>query len=212
MSCNTEANNKYMINYDKNKEYSFIEYLDANNLYGWTMFGKLPIDGFKWRKNMSKFNEDFIKNYNEDSDKGYVFEVHVEYPKRLHYLHSNLLFLPERIKINNAVSLYAICMIKITVVYIRSLKQTLGHGLILKKVHKIIKFNQKAWLKEYIDMNTELRKQAKNDFEKDFFKLINNSVFRETMENVRKYRYIKLLTTDKRRNQLVSELNYHTTK
>ena len=97
------------------------------------------------------------------------------------------------------------------VVHIRSLKQALNHGLILKKVHRVIQFNQEAWLKEYIDMNTELRKQAKNDFEKDL-QLINNSVSGKTMENVRKHRDVKLVTTGERRNQLVSEPNYHTTK
>ena len=98
------------------------------------------------------------------------------------------------------------------VVHIRSLKQALNHGLILKKVHRVIQFNQEAWLKEYIDMNTELTKQTKNDFVKDFFKLMNNSAFGKTMENVRKHRDIKLVTTDKRRNKLVSEPNYHTAK
>ena len=93
-----------------------------------------------------------------------------------------------------------------------SLKQVFNHGLILKKVHRVIQFFQEAWLKPYIDMNTELRKKAKNDFEKDFFKLMNNAVFGKTMENVRKHRDIKVVTTDKRRNQLVSEPNYHTTK
>ena len=96
------------------------------------------------------------------------------------------------------------------VVHIRSLKQALNHGLKLKKVHRIIEFNQKAWLKPYIDMNTELRKIEKNDFKKDFVKLMNNSVFRKTMENVRKHRDIKLVTTDKKRSKLVSEPNYHT--
>ena len=96
------------------------------------------------------------------------------------------------------------------VVHINSLKQTLNHGLKLKKIHRVIEFNQKEWLKPYIDMNTELRKDAKNDFEKDLFKLINNSVFGITMKNIRKHRHMKLVTTDKKRSKLVSELNYHT--
>ena len=98
------------------------------------------------------------------------------------------------------------------VVHIRSLKQALDHGLILKKVHRVIQFYQEAWLKPYIDTNTELRKKSKKDFEKDFFKLMNNALFGKTMENVRKHKDIKLVTTDKRRNRLVSEPNYHKTK
>ena len=96
------------------------------------------------------------------------------------------------------------------VVHINALKQALNHGLKFKKIHRVIEFNQKAWLKPYIDMNTGLRKAAKNDFEKDLFKLMNNSVFRKTMENIRKHRDIKLVTTDKKRSKLVSEPNYHT--
>ena len=100
---------------------------------------------------------------------------------------------------------------KCNVVHIRwSLKQALNHGLKLKKVHRIIEFNQEAWLKNYIDMNTELRKIAKNDFEKDFFKLMNNAVFGKSMENVRKHRDVKLVTTDKKRSKLFSEPSYHT--
>ena len=89
------------------------------------------------------------------------------------------------------------------IVHIRSLKQALNHGLILKKVRRSIEFNQKAWLKPYIDSNTGLRKQAKNDFEEDFFKFLNNSVFGKAVENVRKHSDIKLVKTDKKRNQLV---------
>ena len=80
----------------------------------------------------------------------------------------------------------------------------------MKKVHRVIEFNQKAWLKPYIDRNTELRKLAKYDFEKDLFKLMNNAVFGKTMENIRKHRSIKLVTTDRKRNKLVSEPNYPT--
>ena len=98
------------------------------------------------------------------------------------------------------------------VIHIRNLKQALNHGLVLKKVHRVIKFNQNAWLKPYIDMNTDLRKKAKNDFEKDLFKLINNAVFGKTMRNMRKNGNIKLVKTERKRNCLVSEPNYHTTK
>ena len=91
----------------------------------------------------------------------------------------------------------------------QSFKQALNHGSILKKVHRVIQFNQEAWLKPYIDMNTKLRTVAKNDFEKDFFKLMNIAVFGKTMQNVRRHRDIKLVTTHKRRNQLASEPNYH---
>ena len=94
--------------------------------------------------------------------------------------------------------------------HIKSLKQALNHALKLKKIHRIIEFNQEAWLKPYIETNTELRKLAKNDFEKDLFKLMNNSVFGKTMENIRKHRDTKLVTTDKKRSKLVSEPNYHT--
>ena len=96
------------------------------------------------------------------------------------------------------------------VVHIKSLKQALNHGLELKKIHRIIELNQKARLKPYIDMNTELIKLAKDDFEKDLFDLMNNAVFGKTMENIRKHGDIKLVTTDKKRNKLVSEPNYHT--
>ena len=148
---------------------------------------------------------------NEDNNKGYVLEVDVKYPKRLHKLHSDLPFLSERMEVNKCKKL--VCNLfnkKKYVVHINSLKQVLNHGLKLKKIHRIIEFNQEAWLKSYIDMNTELRKLAKNDFEKDLFKLMNNSVFGKTMENIRKHRDIKLVTTDRKRSKLVSEPNYHT--
>ena len=130
-----------MKNYDKDIESSFLEYLDANNLHGWAMSQKLPVDGFKWIKedDLSKFNKIFIKNYNENSDKGCILEVDVEYPKNLHNLHSGLPFLPERKRIEKVKKL--VCSIEDKekyVVHIRALKQALNHGLILKKVHRVI--------------------------------------------------------------------------
>ena len=128
-------------------------------------------------------------------------------------LHSDFSFLPERKKIEKRDKL--VCNIQHKekyVVHIRALTQALNRRSILKNIHRVIQFNQKAWLKPYIDMNTKKRKGAKNEFEKDFFKLMNNAVFGKTMENVRKHRDIKLVTTDKRRNLLVLEPNYHTTK
>ena len=98
------------------------------------------------------------------------------------------------------------------VIHIRNLKQALNRGLVLKRVHREIKSSQNAWLKPYIYMNADLRKKAKNNFEKEFFKLLNTAIFRKTMESARKHRDIKLATTERRRNYLVSEPNYHTTK
>ena len=187
-----------------------IQYLDANNLYGWAISKKLPVNGFKWFDS-NKINEKFIKSYNKNDKKRYILEVDVKYLKELHDLHSDLPFLPERMKINKCKKLVCNLYDKTKyVVHIKSLKQALNHGLKLRKIHRIIEFNQEAWLKPYIDINTELRKLARNDFEKDLFKLMNNSVFGKTMENVRKHRDIKLVTTDKRRSKLVSEPNYHT--
>ena len=187
-----KANNKYMKNYDKSIKSSYIEYLDANNLYRWAMSQKLPVDGFKWVKKLSKFNKDSIKRYDENSDVGYFLEVDVEYLKELSNFHKDLPFLPERKRINKCKKF--ICSIgdkEKYVLHIRALKQALNHRVKLKKVHRVIQFNQKAWLKPYIDMNTKLRKEAKNDFEKDFLKLVNNSVFGKIMENVRNHRDIK---------------------
>ena len=208
-----KANNKYMKNYDEKKESSFLEYLDANNLYGWAMEQNLPVRGFKWVKGLSRIDEDLIKIYDKNSNIGYFLKVDIKYPKELHDLYSDLSFLLERMKINKCSKL--VCNLydkKNYVVYIRTLKQALMYGLKLKKVHKVLQFDQKSWLRTYIEMNTELRKKAKNDFEKEFFKLMNNSVFGKPMENVRKHRDIKLVTTVIRRNKLVSEPNYHSIK
>ena len=149
-----------MKNYDKSKESSYIQYLDTNNLYGAAMSEKLPTDGFKWVNDISRISKKFVKSYDKkNSDKGYILEVDVDYPSKLHKLHSDMPFLPERIKIDKTQKLVCNLPDKIKyVVHISILKQALNHGLKLKKVNTVIEFNQEAWLKKYIDINTELRK------------------------------------------------------
>ena len=181
-------------------------YLDANNLHGWAMSQKLPVNGFKWVKNLSEFNsiqfnESFIRNYDENSDIGYFLEVDIDYSEKLFNLHKDLPFSPESKKVNKVEKL--ICSIEDKdkyVIHIRVLKQALNHGSVLRKVHRVIQFNQRACLRPYIEMNTKLRKEAKNDFEKDFFKLMNKSIFGKTMENKRKHRDTKLV-------QMKTEIN-----
>ena len=132
-----------MKNFDKNEESSYIQHLDANNLYGWEMSQKLPVNNFKWVKETSRINEEFIKNYNENSKTGYILEVDVKYPKKLHDSHSDLPFLLRRMNIDKCKKL--VCNLhnkKKYVVHIKSLKQALNHGLKFKKVHRIIEFNQ----------------------------------------------------------------------
>ena len=147
-----KANNKYMKNYNNNEESSYIQYLDANNLYGWAMSKKLPVNGFKWIDNNETaessakhvINEDFIKNYNENDNKGYIFEVDVKYPKRLHELHSDLPFLAERMEASKCKKLvYNLFNKKKYVVHINSLKQALNHGLKLKKITKSLNLIKK---------------------------------------------------------------------
>ena len=144
-----KANNKYMKNYNNNEESSYIQYLDANNLYGWAMSKKLPVNGFKWIDNNETaessakhvINEDFIRNYNENDNKGYIFEVDVKYPKRLHELHSDLPFLSTR-KLDYKL-VYNLFNKKKYVVHINSLKQALNHGLKLKKITKSLNLIKK---------------------------------------------------------------------
>ena len=208
-----KANNKYMNDYDEKNKLSYIQYLDANNLYDKAMTEKLPVRGFRWMEDISKIDGDFVKVYNKNDNKGYILDVDVDYPSKLQNLHSDLPFLPERMVINNTKKL--VCNLndkKNYIVHINVLKQALDHELKLKKVYRLIEFEQEAWLKEYIDINTELRKKATNHFEKEFFKLMNNAVFGKTMENVRKHRDLKLVKSDKKRNKLVSEPNFHTMK
>ena len=147
------------------------------------MCQKLPMKNFEWCKNLRYINQKFIKNYDEDSSgNGYILEVDVEYPKKFQNEHKDLPFLPKKIKINKQTKLTCNFYDKSRyVVHIKLLQQALNHRLKLKKVYRVIEFEQRAWMKKYIMPNTELRKKAANDFEKDFFKIRCNAVFGKTV-------------------------------
>ena len=181
-----KANNKNMKNYDNTKESTYLMYVHANNLYGYAMSKKLPIDNFKWEKDLCRFTDDFIKNYDEESDTGYLLVVDIKYPESVYKEHNDPPVLPDKVKVDKVTKL--VCNLhdqKGYSINIYALKQVLNHGLNLDCVHSVISFRKDAWLESYIEMNTQLRTKATNDFEKDFYKLCNNSVYDKTMENVR---------------------------
>ena len=163
-----KANNKYMKDSDKNEELSHIQYQDVNNLYDWAMSQKLSVNNFEWTKDTSQFNEDLIKNYNEESNEGYFLEVHVQYLEQLDELHSDLPFLPEKMKIEKVEKLVANLHNNEYVIHINIFKKALNYGLVLKKAPRVIKYNENAWLKPYIGMNTDLRKKQKMILKKIF--------------------------------------------
>ena len=201
------ANNKYMKDFDETKPSTFIQYLDANNLYGWAMSQKLPIKGFKWI-DVDKFKVLKLLE-KKDTNIGYIFEVDLDYPKSLWDTHNDYPLAPEKIKVDKIDKL--ICSFlpkKHYVLHYKNLKQYLKEGMILKKVNQGIKFYQKPWMEPYIRKNTDLRKDAKNAFEKDFFKLMNNSVFGKTIENIRKRQNVVLVDDRKLANKLSSKPNF----
>ena len=209
-----EANNKYMKNYDPEKKSTFIQYLDANNLYGWAMSQNLPTHGFKWMKDITLEKVDEIldktnHSMSNNGKKGYIFEVDLEYPKNLWEKHNDYPLAPENIKVNGVEKL--ICHFKPRknyVVHYRNLRLYLEMGMKITAVHRGISFYQSPWMEPYIRKNTELRKTAANSFEKDFFKLMNNSVFGKTIENIRKRQNIHLVDNRKKALKLSSRPNF----
>ena len=187
-----------MEEYDSNKPMKYLQYLDANNLYGWAMSQPLPTGEFKWIKCDDGNPKDLVERFAAEKDYGYLLEVDVSYPKELHDLHNDLPFMCAKMKINGVEKLIPNLYYKCKyIIHIRALKQALDHGLVLERIHRCIRFKQSPWMKEYIDFNTRLRTAAKNDFEKDFYKLMNNSVFRKTMKNIRRHRDIRLVNNKK---------------
>ena len=181
--------------YDKNKPIKYLKYLNGNSLYGWAMSQPLPTGEFRWVKFRKNRNpKTIVEELAVKKDYGYLLEVDIRYPKNLHDYHNDLSFMCEKTKINGVEKLVPNLYYKRKyVIHVKALAQALEHGLVLEKIHRCIKFKQSAWMKEYIDFNTRLRTAARNNFEKDFYKLMNNSVFGKTMENIRKHRNIKLV-------------------
>ena len=196
-----------MKNFDKTKPSSFIQYLNANNLYGWAMSQKLPTHGFKWIDvNKSKVLKLLEK---KDTNQGFIFEVDLDYPGTLWYLHNDYPLAPEKLKVDKIDKLICSFLLKRHyVLHYKNLKQYLQEGMILKKVHRGIKFYQSHWMEPYIRKNTDLRKTASSSFEKDFFKLMNNSVFGKTIENIRKRQNVILVDDRKLANKLSSKPNF----
>ena len=191
--------------FDPKSEGSYLQYLDAYNLYGWAMSQPLPTGGFKW----VDVNPNEISELATRTDKGYVLEVDVGHLKELHNSHNDLPFMCERMEINGVEKLVPNLRDKKNyVIHIQALNQALQHGLRLDRIHRAIEFDQSPWLKTYIDFDTQLRMAASNDFEKDFFKLMNNSVFEKTMENIRKHRNIGLVTTEEKYLRTVMKPNF----
>ena len=227
-----KANNKYMKEYDEKAPSKYIMYLDANNLYGWAMSQYLPTGGFRWMSEKQINNLDLAK-YKENSKKGLILEVDLEYPKELHNLHNDYPLAAERVCItkdmlseycNKIAAKYNISTGLVSklvptlknkekyVLHYRNLQLYRDLGLKINKVHRVLEFNQSPWLKQYIDFNTNKRKNAKNAFEKDFFKLMNNSVFGKMMENLRKRVDVRLVTDEKKLTKLASKPTYVSSK
>ena len=221
-----------MKEYGEKAPSKYIMYLDANNLYGWAMSQYLPTGGFRWmtEKQIDKID---LAKYKEDSDKGLIVEVDLEYPEELHNLHNDYPLAPEKVKVTNDMlsdyckkisEKYNISTSLVSkliptlgkkenyVLHYRNLQLYIDLGLKVTKVHRVLEFNQSPWLKQYIDFNTEKRKNAKNDFEKDFFKLMNNSVFGKTMENIRKRVDVRLVTDEKKLLKLASKPTFVSSK
>ena len=201
-----KANNKFMKNFDKTQKSRFLVYLDANNLYGWAMSQPLPVGNFAWMRREELQNwERFV----EDEGVGCILEVDLEYPRELHDLHNDFPLAPEILKLGDCKKLTQnLRDKKEMVLHGRNLKQVLSLGMKLKSINRGISFSEKPFMKCYIDKNTELRAKGKTKFEKEFFKLMNNSVFGKTMENLRKRVSIELVKDADRAEKLTMKPNF----
>jgi hypothetical protein len=209
----SEARNKYLNNESPDLPSNYLIYFDINNLYGWSMSQYIPYKDFKWlNSDEIRVLKSKILETKKSDDVGYILEVDIEYPNEIHEKHSDFPFLPEKKKPPKGKFEKLLNTLENKsnyVCHIQTLKQALKNGLKLLKVHRAISFQQSAWLSKYIGKNTDLRAQAKNSFEQDFFKLMNNSFFGKTMENVRNRLNIKLVGNNTRKlDKLVAKPNF----
>ena len=209
-----KANNKYMKDYNKKEASKYLMYVDANNLYGFAMSQKLPVHSFEWMTNKeieNIFNNQIVQVWKRTPC---ILEVDLTYPEELHDLHNDYPLCPERVECDKGVKklIPNLRHKNNYVVHYKTLMQYLNLGMELKKIHRGIKFIECDFLKPYIDKNTNLRTKAKNNFEKDFFKLMNNSVFGKTMENIRNRVNVKLVDTGEQFKKLAAKPNYESRK
>ncbi|XP_050065801.1 uncharacterized protein LOC126554820 [Aphis gossypii] len=202
-----KANNERTPDYDPTKSKSWLIYQDCNNLYGWAMSQHMPYGGFKWVEPKLEG----LNDLNDTSPIGRIYEVDITYPKELHDKHNDLPFLPQNsIPAGSKVKklMATLQSKKNYIIHYRNLQQAIANGLIVEKVHRVVQFNQSPWLAPYIVLNTEMRKKAANDFEKDFFKLLNNAVFGKTMESMRKRIKMELVSSDRRLQKLINQSTF----
>lgn len=197
-----KANNKYLADYNPNLESTYISYQDCNNLYGFSMTKCLPYEEFAWIPP----EELHLESTDDNGEYGYILEVDIAYPKKLHPQHNSLPFLSESMSVNKQRKLIANLNDKCKyIVHYITLKQALKHGLELLRIHRVLKFRQSNWLMNYIEYNASLRAKATNTFEKDLYKLYNNAVYGKTMENIRNRKNIKLVCDNKQLEKLIAK-------
>lgn len=234
-----KANNPYLEEYDPSEPTTYLQYLDANNLYGWAMVQPLPISDFSFMEKDDVENFD-VMSIPETGESGYILEVSLHFPRRLHDLHNCLpLALEQKVISNDQLSPYAQKLLRKVyrlkeadllptqcqvekllatledkdhyILHYRYLQLYLQLGMKIKAVHRVLKFKQTAWMKPYIDFNTEMRKKATSNFQKNFYKLMKVSVFGKTMENVRRHKNIELVHTEERLLKVSAKPTYKNT-